>query len=103
MTVGSSVPTSPADARQALQVSRQGTASSPFVFRDASFGLRDLPFQFGNRLFGLTGPFGAGDLADREPRNLQRFQGLAVSFELRPMPGNFAIGISGHIELPDSL
>lgn len=100
MTVAPGVPASPADARQALQIRGQGTPGSPFIFRDASLGLRDLSLQFRNGLFSLAGLFGARHFTDGEPRNLQCFQGLAVSLELRPVPGDFAIGVSNHVEFP---
>ena len=62
---------------------------------DASLGFCDLPLQVGDVFSGLAGR--PGDLAHRKPRRFQRLHGIAVLFELNPMPSDVAIAVSNHV------
>jgi len=63
--------------------------------RDAPLGFRDLSLQAGYVFSGLADR--AGDLADRKPRGFQCLRGVAVLFELNPMPSDVAIAVSNHV------
>jgi hypothetical protein len=62
---------------------------------DASLGFRDLSLQVGYIFSGLADR--AGDLAKRKPGRFQRLHGIAVLFELNPMPSDVAIAVSNHV------
>ncbi len=98
--VGPGIPATPADIGKGLQVCGEGAPGLPLIGRYAAFGLRDFPFEFCDRLLHFAGLPGVGHLADRESRDFQRLQGFAVLFELCPVPGNFAIAVSNHVEHP---
>jgi hypothetical protein len=62
---------------------------------DASLGFCDLSLQVGDVFSGLSGR--PGDLAHRKPGRFQRLHGVAVLFELNPMPSDVAIAVSNHV------
>jgi len=73
------------------------------MFRDASFGLRDLPFQLGYLPLRRADCFRI-HVADREPGRFQGFHGFTILPELDPMPGDLAVAVSNHLASPpDSL
>jgi hypothetical protein len=89
------VPVAPAYARETSQVRCDGPLGSPLMGRDASLGFRDLSLQVGDVFSGFADR--AGDLAHRKPCGFQRLHGVAVLFELNPMPSDVAIAVSNHV------
>ena len=67
----------------------------PLVDGDASLRFRDLSLQAGYVFSGLADR--AGDLAHRKAGRFQRLHGIAVLFELNPMPSDVAIAVSNHV------
>ncbi len=61
----------------------------------AALGFRDLSLQIGDGFFDLAGR--TGGLADRKPGGFQGLHGVAVLFELNPMPSDVAIAVSNHV------
>jgi hypothetical protein len=66
---------------------------------NASLGFCDLSFQFGYCVLRTTA---LCDLAKNKPRGLERFQHLAVLFELNAMPRDLAVAVATHDRTPDS-
>src|ERR1700722_11540537 len=89
------VPAAPAHARETSQVRSDGPLGSPLMGSNASLGFCDLPLQVGDVFSGLAGR--PGELAHRKPRRFQRLHGVAVLFELNPMPSDVAIAVRNHV------
>jgi hypothetical protein len=89
------VPTAPAYASETSQVRCDGPLGPSLMGRDAPLGFRDLPLQVGYIFSSLADR--AGDLADRKSGRFQRLHGVAVLFELNPMPSDIAIAVSNHV------
>ena len=76
-----------------------GPANLPFIGGDDPLGVLDLPPQFNGGLEPLAGGLGPGDFAEGKSRGFVMFQGLAMSCDLRPMPGNLAVTVGNHVSL----
>jgi hypothetical protein len=97
------IPATPAHACKRSQVGRERTPGPPLMFRDASFGLRYLPFQLGYLPLRRADCFRV-HVPDREPGRFQGFRGFTILPELDPMPGDLAVAVSNHLASPfDSL
>jgi hypothetical protein len=82
-----------------LKIGCHRPLGSALICRNASFGFRDLSPQLGDGFLGLAGSFRTGDLANGKPGGLERLQGVPVSLELNPVPGDIAIAVSNHVNL----
>jgi hypothetical protein len=89
------VPVAPAHASETLKIGCERPLGSPLMGSDTSLGLRYLSLQPGYRLsLRLAGR--TGDFANPETGNFHRLQGVAVLFELNPVPSDVAVAVGNH-------